>query len=42
MENAHTILALVDKMAHIQGEIELYCKAIKWLELKADILKQSV
>ena len=42
MENAHTISALVGKIAHIQGEIKLHYKAIKGLEVKADTLKQSL
>ena len=39
MENAHTISALCAKIAHIQGEIELHYKAIKWFEIKANTLK---
>ena len=42
MENAHTISAFCAKIAHIQGEIELYYKAIKGLEIKANTLKQSL
>ncbi len=42
MENTHTISALVGKIAHIQGEIDLHYKAIKGLEVKADTLKQSL
>ena len=42
MENAHIVSALVSKIAHIQGEIETHYKAIKWLETKADPLKQSL
>ena len=42
MENTHIVLALVSKIAHIQGEIETHYKAIKWLETKADTLKQSL
>ena len=42
MENAHTISALCAKIAHIQGEIDLHYKAIKGLEVKADILKQRL
>ena len=42
MENAHIVSALVSKIAHIQGEIELHYKAIKGLVIKADTLKQSL
>ena len=42
MENAHIISALVNKISHIQGEIETHYKAIKGLEAKADTLKQSL
>ena len=42
MENAHTISALVSKISHIQGEIDLHYKTIKGLEIKADTLKQSL
>ena len=42
MADCHIILALVSKIAHIQGEIESHYKAIKGLEAKADTLKQSL
>ena len=42
MADCHIVLALVAKIAHIQGEIESYCKVIKGLEAKADTLKQSL
>ena len=42
MKNVHIVSALVSKIAHIQGEIELHYKAIKGLEAKADTLKQSL
>ena len=42
MADCHIILALVSKIAHIQGEIESHYKVIKGLEAKADTLKQSL
>ena len=42
MENAHIVSALVSKISHIQGEIDLHYKTIKGLETKADTLKQSL
>ena len=39
MDNAHTISALCAKIARIQGDINLYYKAIKGLEIKANTLK---
>ena len=38
MADCHIVSALVGKIAHIQGKIELHYKAIKGLDVKADTL----
>ena len=42
MAYPHIIPALSTKLSQIQGEIELYHRAIKELEIKSKALKQSL
>lgn len=42
MEYPHIVSALSTKLSQIQGEIELYHRAIKELEIKSKALKQSL